>query len=228
MKLINILIFAFALCAIVQPAQAQEYNRALEMITQLNKIDPQQNPGLDSADEILKRRVLDQKNKVVGDVLDIVIKDNGSITAMQVDFNRLRLGPEVFLNYRDMNARPTTNGYSLGFNDEQLTTLYPTFLSNIEAAAGSEEEAYSVRKLLGTQVKAEDGRKIGLVEDVLFAANGGRVEAFLVSMQINNLRGRELAVPIDMAKIETSTFGRSLVVRDIQADAMIDYADDDR
>ena len=109
MKLFTrLFIIMFAFCVWGYPVHAQEYNRALEMITQLNQIEPKQNPGFDSADEILTRRILDHKNKVVGEVHDITIKENGSIAAMQVDFNRLRLGPEVFVNYRDANARPST------------------------------------------------------------------------------------------------------------------------
>jgi sporulation protein YlmC with PRC-barrel domain len=165
---------------------------------------------------------------VIGEVKDITIKDNGSITAMQVNFNRLRLGPEVFVSYRDSNARPSTDGYMLGFSAEQISGLYPTFLSNIESASGGEDDVYSVKKLLGTQVTRQDGRKLGVVNDVLFAANGGRVEALLISIQANNLRGREVAIPINMTSVENNNFGRSVVISDDQADALIDYADDHR
>ena len=218
-------LISMALCLIAFPVAAQEYNTTLEAINQMNDIKPLQNPGYERADEILKRRVLDQKNKVVGDIRDIVVKENGSIDQLRVDFNRLNLGNEVFVDYRDLNARPTSNGYTIGFSSDQIKTLYPEFLANIDTAAGDDAETFSLRKMLGSPVVALDGRKLGVIEDVLFSSNGARAEALYVSMQISNLRGRSIAIPIGMAKMENTSIGQRFVVRDDQADAMVDYAE---
>lgn len=58
---------------------AAVYNPKTQQITSLNRIDPLQNPQYESASDILKRRMLDRKNKVVGSIRDIVINENGNI-----------------------------------------------------------------------------------------------------------------------------------------------------
>ena len=227
MKNYKFTLISMVLCLIAFPASAEQYGRTLEMINQLNEIKPLQNPGYESADEVLKRRVLDQKNKVVGDVKDVILKDNGSISHLQIDFNRLRLGSEVYVNYRDLNARPSTNGYMFGFSGDQIKTLYPTFLADMETASGENDESFSLRKVLGSQVVADDGRKLGVVEDVLFSSDGSRAEAYYITMQINPVRGHTIAVPIGMGRLESGmVFGRRLVIGDNEADAMIDYAEE--
>ena len=227
MKNIQLILMAAIFCMAGIPAAfAQDYSRYLEAVTQLNRINPLQNPEYESADKILKRRILDRKNKVIGQVKDVIINDNGSLASLEVDFDRLRLEGEVFVNYRDMGVRPATNSYMISFADEQIEDMYPTLLAEMETASGEDEDAFSLRRLLGASVKAYDGRKLGVVEDVLFSANGGRAEALYISLKGYNLRGETLAIPLSMAEIEDRGFGKGIVLGDEQADAIIDYAEE--
>lgn len=220
-------IFAFALVILllgpIKLADAASYSRVFEMISELNDSDPLQDPGYERSADVLDRRVLDSKNKVVGEVKDIILGSNGNISSLNVDFNRLRLGQQVYLNYRDMRIGTRNNGYELGIEDDQIEAMYPELLANIETAAGA-ENTYSVRKIIGANLKDEKGNNIGKVQDVLFDSRGKRAVALFVSMKLLSAGNRGMAVPFGTAKYDHFPKDRSIVVSDAQAKAMKDYA----
>ncbi len=226
---IFILIFGLALflSAASFQAQAGDYERFLETLTEINRIDPLQAPSYERDDDILKRHILDRKNRVVGEVQDVILTPEGSISSLFVKFDRLRLNTSVYLNYRDMRIRPVSNGYALSFDDEQIENMYPVFLANIETAAGEEGETVSARSLVGASVKSSDGRKVGKVKHVMFGSRGGQAEVLYIAMIYGILRGKSIAVPYDAVKFDSNGKKPKLTVSEEQADAMIDFAKND-
>jgi len=206
------------------PAQSQnaDYTRFFETLVTLNDRRPQQSAEYDTETEVLKNRVLDNRNKVVGEVRDVILTPNGTINALSVEFDRLRLGAPVFVNYRDMRARPVTNGYALGFDDGQIETLYPTMLSRIETASGEDADVFSVKSVVNADVVAEDGRKLGKVRNVMFGSRGARALAYSL------LRGKSISIPYSAAKFKNRGRKMQIMVSNEQANAMIDYASNER
>ncbi|GJL85758.1 MAG: hypothetical protein DHS20C02_15330 [Micavibrio sp.] len=213
------------LSAMPSIAQAQSaYNQYMETLSELNRIDPMQRSSYERADKILRRRVLDNKNKVIGEVNDIILSSNGSIESLYVDFNRLRLGPAVYLNYRQMNISSVSNGYALAFDDNQMENIYPDLLANIATAAGEDEDDTSVKNVVGATVKSEDGRKIGEVKNVLFSANGGRAEVLYLAMAFGVLRGQKVGLPYGSLEYRPTAGGKAeIIATKEQADAIIDF-----
>jgi sporulation protein YlmC with PRC-barrel domain len=211
-------------CLAALPAFAQEYARAFDTITEANRIQPLQNPGLTKSADVLDRRLLDRTNKVVGVVQDVVVQANGSIAALNVDFDRLRLGAPVFVNYNDMSIRPGSDSYIVGFADDEIETLYPTLLANVETAAGEGTDIFSVKQVLGTSVKAADGRDIGVVQDILFGAEGGNAEAIYINLKTGLIRGKAVAVPFTMADLSTAASEKKITIGNEQADALLKFA----
>ena len=205
---------------------AQDYI-VIDRLTELNRIPPLQHPDFHSAHQVLDRKILDRKNRTVGEAQDIILNRNGSILSLVIDFNRLRLTQPVYLNYRKHVDRPSSKGYILSLNDDQIEERYPELLSDIETASGQNNEKFSVQNLLGAPVEAEDGRRLGLVEDVLFGDEGRQAEALDIVFKRGMLRGDHIAVPINMVDIvsKASRKKQTIVVSNDEADAIITVAE---
>lgn len=199
------------------------YNPRTQEIAAINRINPLQNPEYEQIADVLKRRMLDRKNKVVGSVRDIVLSGNGSIAYMDVDFDRMNLGRPVFVNYGTFNMKAVTNGYAMTFNAREIEELYPALLADIETAAG-EDDALSLKKMKGLEVWTASGRKIGTVDDVLFGAEGQRAELLYINLTTGNLRGKGVAIPFGKADYTQSVSQRRVTVPDDFAEAMTAYA----
>lgn len=215
------------LIAVFFPATAfavtASYSPHAEALAELNRIKPLQNPRYDTSKEILNRRILDRKNKVVGEVRDVILNDNGSISFLNIDFDRLNLAQSVPVNYGALKMEPVTDGYGMTFDSKEITDIYPTFLANIESAAG-EEDVFALSKMNGMEVWNESGRRIGRVSDVLFAGNGARAEALYVAMDGGSFSGRAIAIPFSAPDFTQAATQRRLIVADEMADAMTTVA----
>lgn len=207
------------------PIDAQELNPTFNRLNEMNRIQPLQNPEYERTDRILGRRILDRKNKVVGQVHDVLLTRYGNISSLAVDFDRLRLREEVYLSYSDTQIRPASNGYVLGFDSAQIKALYPELLANIETAAGN-SDIFSVHKIVGADVKAQDGRTLGIVDQVLFGGNGSRAEALYVSLN-GMSRGKGVAIPFGSARMAYKEGQVSIMVSDDIADSMMTVANKD-
>ncbi len=207
-------------------ASPASYSRKAEQISAVNRMAPLQNPKYDRSEEILGRRVLDRKNKVVGDLRDVLLSPNGSIAFLDVNFDRIRLAQPVLVNYSGFSIEPVTNGYAMTFDAAEIEGVYPQMLAEIQTAAGEGAEIYSLKKLQGLTVKTESGRAIGRIDDVLFTGNGKRAEAFYVGLTAGTLRGRSVAVPFGEVNLANASSAREALVSDETADALIGIAKD--
>jgi len=226
MKIAKILVALLLISLCTAHQASAQTNRALEQLSELNRINPLQNPEFDRSDKILKRKIIDRKNKVVGRVDDIIVNQNGTIASLKTDFDRLRLGSDINLNYRNLRIKTASNAYTLGMDSDEIVELFPQLLANIETASGSNDNAYSVEKLVGSSLRAKDGRRIGKVDSILFGANGGIVRAIYAELTYGTLRGETIAIPFRSANFKMER-GRLIGTLDNQfADAVIEVADD--
>lgn len=213
------------LCApvMVGAASAQSNSRLSDSLSFLNRTKPLQNPRFDRAKDVLDKRVVDNSNRVVGDVNDILLSNNGNISSINADLNRLRIRGDIYLNYTQMRMRTISNAYSLNIQDDQLEDLLPTLLNNIESAAGN-EDTFSLKKFDGARVVAEDGRRLGKVTDVLFANMTSRAQALYVDLNYKSIRGETIAIPYNIARFEPKARVFDVVLSNADADAIIEYA----
>lgn len=203
-------------------AGAAAFNPMTQELAALNRIDPLQDPKYEHAAEVLKRRMLDRKNRVVGSVRDIVLNDNGGISYLDVDFDRMKLGRPVFVSYSTFQVDTVSNGYAMSFDSKEIEEIYPTLLAGIETAAG-EDDLYSLKKMKGLEVWTESGRRIGNVSDVLFGSGGQRAELLYVTLSSGNLRGKGIGIPFGQAEYEKSITERRVTVSDDLAVAMTGF-----
>ncbi len=213
-----------ALVATAQSALAQETARSLERLSDLNRINPLQNPEYVRSDDILNRKIIDRKNKVIGQVKDITLRNNGTIDTIATDFDRLRLGNTVYLDFRQMSIRPVTDAYSLAMDAEEVADFYPQLLANIATASGEEDGAFSSKKIIGANIYAQDGRNLGHIHQILFGSNGSIASALLVEVNIGTTRGDYVALPFRMTELSLQNGKLQGVITNDLADAMIEVA----
>lgn len=221
--------FAFAclmlaLLAMPQIGFAQQTARSLERLSELNRINPLQNPEYVRSDDVLTRKIIDRKNKVIGEVKDITLRNNGTIDTIATNFDRLRLGDTVYLDFRQMSIRPVTNAYSLAMASEEVVDFYPQLLANIATASGEEDGAFSSKKIIGSNIYAQDGRNIGHVHQIMFGSNGTLASALLVEVNIGTTRGDYVAVPFRMTELSSKSGKLQGTVTNDLADAIIEVA----
>lgn len=222
--MLRIITAAFFIVIAAAPAFAQDSTGSVQIVAEYNRMKPLQNPDYKNVEDVLTRKVLDGKSRVIGQVQDIVIGRNGSIVSLKASFDRLQLDAPVFLNYRTLDIRPAGRGYALRVSDDQIADLYPTLLAEVETASGAEDENLSVSKLIGTDIIANDGRPIGTVKDVLFTADGNRAEAIYVGLTTGVVRGKAVAIPIKTAAFGNNGVTTTATISNELADAMISYA----
>lgn len=199
--------------------------RFQEQLNALNRIDPLQNPQNKSSDEIFKRRIIDQKSRIIGQVKDVVLKlDDGEVSFLEVDFDRLRLGQNVMLSYQDMKIRGTSNLYQLALKSDEVETIFPKLLAGTQTASGIESDIISVKNLIGKPLQREDGRRIGSIKDVMFHKDGGMAEAIYVSLDAGTLRNVGVAVPLKSLTMKDDRGRISAQLPNDQVDLLLEYA----
>src|SRR5262249_53000869 len=135
----------------------------------------------------------------------------------------LRLGPAVYLGYGATNVKPASNGYSINFDDDQIADLYPSLLAQVETAAGTQQDTYSLSKLPGMEVWSEDGHRLGTIQNLFFDASGSRAEAVYISMTGDGMNGEPVAIPFGQVQSENVNNAQRLTVSDDMAQAMASY-----
>ena len=216
-------LFAVALLVAPITTHAQDV-RALEQLSDLNRINPKQNPAYETSDEILNRKILDRKNYVIGEVEDVTLRQNGTIVSIVSDLDRLRLGNTVHLDFREMRIQTLSDTYALAMEDDELKDFYPQLLANMETASGTEDDVLSTRNLIGSKIKAEDGRTLGEVQQVMFSSNGGRAAGLLIEVNIGTTRGEYVAIPFRTTKLTSEYSKITGTISNGMADAIIEVA----
>ncbi|MEZ5815390.1 MAG: PRC-barrel domain-containing protein [Alphaproteobacteria bacterium] len=208
-------IFCFSETAM---AQGTSYMTELDRLMKVNAVQAGKHVP---SKEILNGRILDSTNRVVGELRDVILDRNGAIAMLDVDFNRINLGVDsLFINYIAFGAHPATNGYKLAQTDNQIAAALPELLAATETASGSGTDIFSIKKIVGRKIYAENGKKLGKIEDVLFDSTGARAELLLVSMTQRSVRGEKLTIPF----AGSSYNKKKITVKREMADAMIAYA----
>lgn len=165
-----------------------------------NRIKPLQDRRYKQGADILRNRISNNKSQVIGEVEDVLFNRNGKVSSLLVDFNRLKLGASVYLNYDRQDIQAVSSGYRLGFNSDEIEALYPTFLSNIETALGEEGdfEVLSLQKIMEMTVIQDNGQIIGEIQDVIFDKKGAFVQSIYLEMNYKMLRHEPLAIPLSV------------------------------
>lgn len=213
-----------AMLAFPSLASAQSLDPYYTRLSEYNRLQPRQNPSWNNLAQVQKNSIVDSKNKVIGNVNDILLGQNGAVETLNVDLNRLQLG-QTMLNYRDMRIRSGSGSYILGFDSAQIRDNYASIMANIDTAAGEDANTMSARTLKGAAVEAHDGRVIGKVDDIFFSSRADRADALLVNVNFRSIRSKLVAIPF--SSVDFTPVGNTLKVKlaDNQADTILKFAE---
>ncbi len=223
------LITGIAMCALLVGsvgalAQVTDSIQARKNLTDLNRLKPLQNPRYVQAKHILKRRILDSHNKVVGDVEDVLINNTGEVFSIRTDFDRLRLGGSVFLNTETFDIGHVSKGYQVGFDDDEIVDMYPSLLAGIDTAAG-QSDIVSLVSAIDRSIVTSKGYRIGHVDDVLFDRSGKKAEAFYVVLNYKTLHNEGIAVPFTALETDYQYSQPIYTINQVYADLVIEMAE---
>lgn len=211
------------ICAVSGSAFAQSYTEMYEQISTINRVQPLSNPSYARTYEVLTRKVQDRKNRVVGEVKDVLISKYGPVEALNVNLDRLNLGT-IIVDMQDTGIKSLRDSYAFAnYDEEGIQDLYPTLLANIQTAAGEDQNVVSLQNLTGASVKTTSGDMVGKVEDVLFSKTGNVAEALYVQMKYKTMSKDHIAIPFGVADYSKLDSHKEVILFDDQAKAMSDF-----
>lgn len=222
--LLTFILSAAVALSFATAVSAQALDPYYDTLAQYNRIAPEQNPEWEGAKSTMKSNIQDSKNRVVGSVQNIIVSENGSIEALEADLNRIQLG-EVSLNYRALDIQSSQRSYELAMDDNRIQEIYPEILANIDTAAGNSASSISIKNLIGADIRADDGRRIGKVNDVMFTNNGDRAAALLINVNYKTVRGETIALPFSSVAYRPKGNGFRVYLADQQADTILEFAE---
>ncbi len=197
-------------------------------IVDYNRLKPLQNPRYERSEDIIKRRVTDSKNKVIGEVKDVLFDQGGHVRSLYVDFDRLNLRKSVYLDFNTIDIGSMSSGYRLGFNSDEIEALYPALLSSIETAAGDpngdDRRILSLNNILGSAVVDSDGRSIGKLEDILFDSSGTYVRSAYLNINHRTIHNKGVAVPLSILDFKEKHGKTQIVIDRLYVDPILDMA----
>lgn len=208
MYLILIVLALFALPSGPLYAQDLTITPAWEQLDEIKKSKPAQNAKYIDAQTILSGRILDRTNRVIGDVEDALVDQNGAIKKLTIDFNRLRLGTgSLSVDYKEIRAHAATNGFKIGYSDDEIRARLPQILAQMETAAGSDSgdhDFHSLEGFAGKPLYNEKGEIIGVIENVFFDRQSRRAKFFSLSFRHKSALGKSAVIPLRKTKYQDS------------------------
>lgn len=201
----RLLLALILICVPLVKAFAEDFTvtRTWEELDEIDAARPLRSAKYKDAKAMLSARILDKTNHVIGEVDDIVLDRNGAIAQITVDFDRLRLGiGPLNINYNDMRTRKATNGFKLGYSDDEIRARVPQILAGIETASGEDQGTYSLKKLIGQPIYDAQGAKLGEIEDILFDQISGRAKFMALKFSEKSVRGKTAIIPFREARYQ--------------------------
>lgn len=194
-------------------------------LSELNRISPLQNPAYESSQDILDRRILSSANKVMGEVQDVLLTKDGDVSFLLVSFDRLRLGAAVYLDYAKLEIQNVSNGYRLGFDEDEMVQLYPDLPKDIKTLSGV-ENLHGLNTLLDQLVVTSDHKTIGTVQTLLFDDGGDYVRSVYLNIRFNNIRDYGIAVPLSALVITPTKGALNVRIDQKYADQVVAFIKD--
>lgn len=141
---------------------------------QIHKANRDARPGrahFSDLREIIGRRVVDETNRVIGEIDDVVMNDRGTIENIVLDING-----QGHVPLHPRNLRPfSESALQLAFHRDDIGR----YVAEIEPAAGDAGRLRG-RDILGARIVGVSGERFGTVQDAFLNETGTNVIAVTV------------------------------------------------
>lgn len=213
------------LCLVIvllsSPVFAQDGVSPSITLKEMNRIKPLQNPRYIHFEDILDRRIVDSRSKVVGEMKDVIINQDGAIVWLLVNFDRLHLRKSVYLDYIAMDVESMDDAYRLPFNSEELAGLY----KKLTTALPKDQELFSLSEIMGRSVVNANEENIADVAEILFNQEGRAVDAYYLNVSYKTIRNQGVAIPFAVPLESYKYQKMRFLVPQSWSDLILDYAD---
>ncbi len=169
------ILLAVALLLMALPWRAPLAYSGEALYSQIADSNSRSLSGHTSIDQIIGRKIVDQTNRVIGEVADIRLARRGIVVSYIANINGLSSGNGKYAFHSRMLKKPAQGAFSVSVHRNDLGG----FINAIEPAGG-DSNTFSARSLLGAKVKGFDGQRLGTVQSVLLNNSGTRVFALMV------------------------------------------------
>lgn len=226
MRFLFVLVCCFSYASAGFALDATQTISFKDTLNDLNRIKPLQNPRHALAEDILSRNLIDSRNKVIGEVDDVLFDTEGKVDSLLVSFDRLRLTQPVFLKYGTVDIKHASNGYKIEFPSDQIVEIYPELLSEIETAAG-DDSTISLKSLVGRPVITSKGIQIGTMQDILFDQSGHYIRSAYLQVNYKTIRDRGVSIPMNVLEFKHENGVINISIDQDYADLIVQYAEDE-
>jgi len=215
------------------PLQAQDSEaQYMNQLQLLNQTPIARSPLHKTDQDMFSMRVIDKNRQLVGKVADIAFDESGAMVKLVSDINRIGRRESIVRNdafevifHEDISAFEIPLVLSPG----DVRDISPEALAAIAPAAGG-GSVYSLKAMLGADVRSRDGRWVGIVKNVIFDEQGQAIRALLVEDVPRARRYKDIALPFDPQQIKVnSDYGRvEFRAEPAAAKAIMDFAKSSR
>lgn len=147
---------------------------------------------------LLSRRVFDSNAKAVGEVKDVYVTTEGQLFAVQTSFAKSHLDGEVALEPLADGLKGTSKGYQLPLAAADIKTVFPDLIARTTENPLKASGAMSSTKLAGLPLNSSGGQSVGRIKEIIFDANGERVDLVLLNVMYGKIRNKTVVVPFGM------------------------------
>ncbi len=229
MKIKNVFLglAAAAFLCMAGPSFAQ--NTFENQLYLLNQTEITFSPRFKTDQDIFAMRVLDPSRQLIGKIEDMRVDENGGLVKLVSEINRVGRHENIVQN----------DAYEVTFHEDISAFEIPLVLSPEDRKQDDSPEAlaaiapaaggghlYSMKAMIGAEVRNDGGRWLGVVKNVVFDEKAEMIEALVLEDVPGARRYTHIALPYDPREVKIiDNYGRvQFRVAPSAAKAVTDFA----
>ena len=217
------LVLLCALLANTAHAEGMADSTYTSTLLELNRIRPDQNPGLKSGAAQLEARLLDKNQRTLGRVEDIIVTPEGKFKDIITRIDTAGFREKVAFDVESYVTTPTPDTFTVSLDKTQIKQN----IAKLRAAARielTENGPFSVVSLRNGLIYKVDGSQIAKVKDVLIDGKKLKIVSLLLTITFGDKRDATIAVPYEAAMARLQGSRAILTVTDAQAEVISSMA----
>ncbi|MBI1300969.1 MAG: hypothetical protein GC137_04830 [Alphaproteobacteria bacterium] len=220
-----ILVFCIANISVLKAQSSIDVIEFQSSLADMNRIKPLQNKTYILSSDILQRDVLDITNKIIGELEDTYMDEEGVIATLYVSLDRLRLRDKVYIEYEKLGVGSVSGGYRVGLASDKIINLYSELITNSETAL-TNVMGISLRRMIGSTLMNERGQSLGELTHVIFDGDARTVLGYHFNINYRTLRNESIALPLESVRFRENTGRIEARISQASSDAIIKFIDD--
>lgn len=198
LKTIRILCASLFLIALSAPSWAQgDLTQFENDLHTYNQTQMTLSPRYKSEQKMFAMRVVDKSHQIVGKVDDIKIDEGGTLAKLVSQINRIgRYDNTVENDAYQVSFLDNISAFQVPVKVDGSQDVSPEALAAVSPAAGG-GNLYSLKGMIGADVRRDSGPWVGQVKHVIFNEDGDKIIALMIENVPGASHYKEYAMPFD-------------------------------